>query len=120
MPIGHVLESLSCPTASLCVATTFPSTVVVSTDPAGGTAAWHGTAYLGYLAASALGVTCASPALCIASGADWHGGIFVTESPASGPWTPAGFAGMGTNALLAADCPSATRCFATDDAGRVL
>ena len=119
IPIGHVLESLSCPTASLCVATTFPSTVVVSTDPAGGTAAWHGT-YLGDLAASALGVTCASPALCIASGGDWHGGVFVTESPASGPWTFAGFEGMGTNALLAADCPSATRCFATDDAGRVL
>jgi len=105
-----------CPASSLCFATEYEGDLLTSTDA--GAATWTPKAVPDDFGTP---LACAGTALCIATRADWRGALYVSESPASGPWTPAaGFDGMGTNALLATDCPSATRCFATDDAGRVL
>jgi hypothetical protein len=87
------LNSVSCASESLCVAVGYEGSVYVSTDPTGGAGAWsvgdvneaggHGATHL-------IGVSCPSPALCVAvSGGSNNsngGRVLTSTNPTAGQW----------------------------------
>ena len=95
------LESVSCPSVSFCLAVSGgrrqndnPRTsgkVLLSTNPAGGSAAWQETQLDPSL--ELRGVSCASPALCVAVGTD--GRMVASTNPGGGPsaWRDVGTPG---------------------------
>jgi hypothetical protein len=105
------LSALSCPIASLCVATDNLGNILTSTDPTGGTSTWTKTSVAPYLGA----VLCPSVSLCIASDAD--GNILTSTDPTGGAntWTSAAVDIPGC-APQSRPCESA-RLYARDDRG---
>jgi hypothetical protein len=103
------LAAVWCPTTTLCVAvdSASPGNVLTTTNPTGGVAAWRTIQKVGAVLNS---VTCASSALCVASGTN----TYVSTSPASaagGTWRATGVqTGGGTFSGIA--CPSVSLCTA--------
>jgi hypothetical protein len=99
------LYGVSCPTESLCVAVSGrrvnTGKIFTSTDPTGGAAAWQETDLGGEFDFRA--VSCASPTLCVAAGA--NGELVASTDPAGGPgaWSTVGAPG-GPGILQSIDC----------------
>jgi hypothetical protein len=110
------LHSVSCPSASLCVAVDDAGNAVTSTDPTGGASAWtvrnvDGSNMLG-------DVSCPSASLCVA--VDGAGDVLTSTSPTGGAsaWTVTNV--DGGNPVAGVSCPSTSLCVAVDEAGNVL
>ena len=86
---NEIVDAVSCPSVSLCVATTNVGDVFTSTNPTGGASTWKKTtvdrgAYLDP-------VSCPSVALCVAGDSNAAGEILTTTNPTGGAsaWTKA-------------------------------
>jgi hypothetical protein len=81
---GTSINSVSCPSVTLCVAGDADGNVLTSSDPAGGGTAWHATPVAPGHSVSA--IDCPAAGFCVALTA---GGIYVSASPAAGSkaWT---------------------------------
>jgi hypothetical protein len=119
-PGPGLVGSVSCPSVSLCVATTNTGAVFTSTHPTGGASAWTSATvdrgqYLG-------AVSCPSVSLCLAIDGS---SILTTTNPTGGAsaWTKANI-DPGTPkihvGLDAVTCPSVSLCVAGDSAGNIL
>jgi len=92
-----LLNAVSCPIASFCIAVGALGMAYTSTDPTGGTTAWTGTETDTFavqicggcvnLANSLVGVSCPTPALCVAI--DPIGDVLTSTDPGASPanWT---------------------------------
>ena len=110
------LSAVSCPSARLCVATDYYGNVLWSTDPAGGTGAWH----LDHVDSAALeSISCPSEQLCLAG--DSRGQILVSTNPIGGPgsWTVSASFEEPEHELQdhisAISCPDSEHCYAVDE-----
>jgi hypothetical protein len=113
------LYGMSCPSASLCVATDAAGNVVTSTDPTGGSGAWT-VAHVEYLSGVYISaVSCPSVSLCVAT--DAAGNVITSTDPTGGPgaWTVT-HVDSGPYNISAVSCPSVSLCVATDGAGNVI
>lgn len=121
---NEIVDAVSCPSVSLCVATTNVGDVFTSTNPAGGANTWKKTtvdkgAYLDQ-------VSCPSVSLCVASDSKVAGNsnvaskILTTTNPTGGAsaWTKATI-DQG-NTLNAVSCASVSLCVAGDSNGNIL
>ncbi|MEO6859335.1 MAG: hypothetical protein ABI323_12260 [Solirubrobacteraceae bacterium] len=126
-----LLRGVSCPSAGLCVAVDGAGNALVSTDPAGGAAAWtithadtnrtHGCGGAGLACQPPLvGVSCPTIALCAA--VDFSGNILTTQNPAvPGPWSSAPTAGNQLSSLWGVSCPVVGFCATVNGtAGRAI
>jgi hypothetical protein len=102
----HQVDSLSCPSASLCVAVDDDGQVLTSTDPAGGASAWDVADIDGTDAIAS--VSCPSLSLCVAVDAAGH--VLTSTEPAGGAseWKTAEPA--GPTQLNSVSCPSTALC----------
>jgi hypothetical protein len=123
-PPDRTLDTISCPSVSLCVAGDWDGDVVTSSNPTGGTAAWSVTHVDSNLAAGLTGkdpqtaivsVACPSVSLCLAS--DEVGEVLTAQSPAGGAsaWrssraTPRIPAAPEPDSLLSLTCPAVSLC----------
>lgn len=108
------LRSISCPSASLCVAGDQAGNVLTSTDPGGAAGAWIADA-LGH--GGIVSVTCPTTSFCLAT---TSGGVLTTTDPLGGPgaWT---FAPVDPGHFLgAASCASASLCAIYDYEGNIV
>lgn len=110
------LTSVSCPSASLCVAGETGGNVVTSTNPTGGAGAWT-VADASESGATIKGVSCPSASLCVA--VDSGGNVVTSTNPTggAGAWSVAHVGGPGTGisaGLISVSCPSASLCVAVD------
>jgi hypothetical protein len=122
-----IVNAVSCPSVSLCVATTNTGVVLSSTNPTGGASAWTKTTI--DQGASLIAVSCPSVSLCVASNTNYangsNGNILTTTDPTGGAsaWTKATIdAGAPYNpvSLDALSCPSVALCVAGDSNGNIL
>jgi hypothetical protein len=122
-----IVNAVSCPSVSLCVATTNTGDVLSSTNPTGGASAWTKTTIDqgAFLAA----VACPSVSLCVASDTNYangsDGNILTTTHPTGGAsaWTKATIdpgAPYHPMTLDALSCPSVALCVAGDSNGDIL
>jgi hypothetical protein len=116
-PFGNppILESVSCPSASLCVAVDHDGNVVTSTDPTGGAGTWTA---VNIEATFLTHVTCPSTSLCVAT--DWVGNIWTSTDPTGGAsaWTSAVVADSEhPEDLTGISCPTTSLCVAIDGNG---
>ena len=106
-PAESQIASISCPSASLCVAADNAGDLLVSADPTGGRAAWTRVP-LGV----ARSVSCPTVSYCVAVGGG--GQVFTSTDPSGGPaaWqmTPANLGPLAT--VTALSCASPTLCVA--------
>jgi hypothetical protein len=114
------INSLSCPTASLCAAIADNNAASLtyylsSTDPAGGASAWTLDSQLTFTMQS---VSCPATTLCVAVGGSTA--ATSTTPTAGSSFTPATIDTAPGASLLAVSCPSSTLCVAVDDKGNVL
>jgi hypothetical protein len=117
------LDSISCPSASLCVAVDSAGHLFTSTDPTGGASAWTKTSVPGLIA-----VTCPSVSLCVGvtQAIPALGGtvsvIYTSTDPTGGAsaWN-AGYTANGVNSAFSnVACASVSLCVATSDSGDVV
>jgi hypothetical protein len=115
------LASVSCASASLCVADLDPGNdfdaLASSTNPTGGSGAWTSTTpfLLGdHSRTPILGVSCATQSFCAA--VDGAGDVIVSADPGSSGsgWTTTP---VVTDALRGISCPDTSLCVAVDDSG---
>jgi hypothetical protein len=120
------LEGVSCPSASLCVAVSGgrnprglanSGKVFTSTNPAGGAPAWRATQLNG--PPNLRAVSCGSPSLCVAVGAE--GRIVTSTDPTGGAsaWNAVGEPG-GPGALGGISCVAAALCVSGNESGNLL
>jgi hypothetical protein len=113
-----MLDDISCPSASFCLAVDARGNVLASSDPGGDKSAWQSTKVDG---TNALGwVACPSSSFCVAL--DYKGEVVVSTNPTAGAttWSRAqvdSADGGGFNGLA---CPSVSLCIAVDDNWNVL
>lgn len=141
-----VLNGVSCPTESLCVAVGANNTIAVSKAPTGARDKWqevsptydepkqscletgNSVAFCAAPRGSLNGVSCASESLCVAVG--YEGSVYVTTNPTGGAdaWSVGDVneGGTGATHLVGVSCPSAALCVAVSggsnnsNGGRVL
>jgi len=118
-----IVEAVSCPSVSLCVATTNVGDVFTSTNPTGGASTWKKTTVDPGAILSA--VSCPSVSLCVAGDSNVAGKILTTTNPTGGAraWTKTTIEpGMPNQAvgLDALACPSVSLCLAGDNFGNIL
>jgi hypothetical protein len=105
-------QSLSCPTATLCIGDdSYGAMMLSSVRPAAGPGAWRSVVNTtGIGVGSGVNPVCASTALCI--GSDWAGDTFVTTDPSAprATWTEDDVGGW--TAPAGVSCPTATMCVA--------
>jgi WD40-like Beta Propeller Repeat len=118
----EIVEAVSCPSISLCVATTSVGDVFTSTNPTGGASAWTKTTV--DQGAELRAVSCPSVSLCVAGGTNYASGsagnILTSTNPTGGAsaWTQTT---VDQDADVdAVSCPSVSLCVAGDDPGNVL
>jgi hypothetical protein len=119
------LDAVSCPSPGFCAAVDTMGSVITSTDPTGGSAAWAavkirqdidfaGTAIPVPLTA----VSCASAHLCV-SGNDYPREIMTATHPQGGPEAWSDRIGIGhrhsADGLVSVSCPSTGFCAALGD-----
>jgi hypothetical protein len=118
------LQSVSCASVSLCALTTYDGWIFVSTNPAGGTAAWmpvnvNGKGQRG--ATHLTSISCSSPSFCAAvSGGfkDANGGrVLTSTNPTAGQWQTAQIGG-GLD-LRSIACGTPTLCVAAARGGHL-
>jgi hypothetical protein len=114
------LTSVSCPSASLCVADGDPygSPVVYSTDPVGGARTWKVAYTPSSSGPGTSGVLCPSVSLCVLFDAD--GDVITATHPRAGQraWRLAGIDSV--NELSSVSCASATLCVAGGSGNRLI
>lgn len=111
---GAGLSDVSCPSTSFCAAAGKGPQVFTSTDPTGGSSAWHGAVIDPQHSFS--GIACASRSLCAAF--DGGGRVFVSSDPAGGATT---WHETATGQPLSAiACPSTRLCVLATSRGTVL
>lgn len=120
------LEGISCPTVSFCVAVSGgpkendnPRTsgkILSSSNPAGGSSAWHVTQLDPTL--DLRGISCASPSLCVAVGQE--GRIVTSRNPDGGPLAWRGSVLDSLAHLQGIACVSGSLCVAGDAGGNLL
>ena len=105
-PVGFA--AVSCPSASLCVASDQEGNILSSTSPTGGSTAWNSAGALIY-PTSGGGVSCPSISLCAAVGVT---SVATATDPSGGAsaWTTAPIGGYPD--LGAISCPSVSLCVA--------
>jgi hypothetical protein len=81
---SYVADGVTCTSPSFCVISDGAGNVYVSTNPTGGTAAWHESAVDFQTYEGLEAITCATQTLCAAL--DISGDAYTTSNPA-GPWT---------------------------------
>jgi hypothetical protein len=122
-----IVNAVSCPSVSLCVATTNTGDVLSSTNPTGGASAWTKTTV--DQGASLSAVSGPSVSLCVASDTNYangsNGNILTTTHPTAGAsaWTKATIdpgAPYYPVSLDALSCPSVALCVAGDSNGNIL
>jgi hypothetical protein len=111
------LVSISCPSASLCVAGETGGNVVASTNPTGGAGAWA-VAQASTSGEKINGVSCPSTSLCVAVDSGGHVVTSTDPTGGAGAWNTADIVGAGF--LSAVSCPTASLCVAVDSAGNVV
>jgi hypothetical protein len=111
----ETVGSVSCPSASLCVAMGDTGDIFASTDPTGGTSGWTRTTIgQGFVQRD---VACPSASLCVAVD---NNSILSSTDPTGGAsaWTEATVdPGYGLGAV---SCPSVSLCVAGDSNGNIL
>ncbi len=121
------IDSISCPSTSLCVAVDRGGYVVWSTDPAGGPLAWNAADIDG--SSEITSISCPSTALCVA--VDAAGNVIASQDPSGGvsSWAVArvdtsktqnNTDNAGSVLVRGISCPSTTLCVAVDAAGNSL
>jgi hypothetical protein len=103
------IRSVTCASATLCVAINGNGYVVGSTDPSGGASAWNATQAVPGCSSGcpALGgVSCPSTSFCVIGSS---AGILTSTDPASGPWNLAPMPG-GSPTIFGGSCPSTQLC----------
>ena len=129
------IDSIACPSTSLCVASDEDGYELVSQEPAAGPGAWRLAAPAGASAHARpvttegplFGLTCATASLCVGldgrpnlmalfSPVSSH--IYLSEDPLAGAWAP-GVPDPGGR-LEAVSCPTSGLCLAVDSLGRVI
>jgi hypothetical protein len=114
----HELQSVSCPSAAVCVGVDSNGDAVTSTDPTAATPSWAvNRIFDGY---SLYGISCPSTSLCVAVGGP-PGNVSISTDPvdgASATWTNTDVAGNASVALVS--CPSLALCVAVDTGGDIL
>jgi hypothetical protein len=126
-----LLRGISCPSTGLCLAVDAAGNAVVSTDPAGGAAAWV-TTHIDTNASydcTGTGLTCqpplvgiACPSTTICAAVDFSGNLLTTTDPTgTAPWASTPTAPGGLSSLYGISCPSIAFCMTVDGfAGRAL
>lgn len=119
-----LLVSISCPSASFCVASDSLGDVLTSTDPTGGYFAWHSA----HVDSSALSMSCPSVSLCVAG--DDAGNLLTSTNPGggAGAWNSTHVAStaigggicQNEDACQGVSCPTVSLCIAVDGSGDVL
>jgi hypothetical protein len=109
------LASVSCPSASLCVAVDEFGNVATSTDPTGGPSTWStasidGSNDQGFIPWT---VSCPTTSLCVAVDGD---GNAVTSTDGGLNWSDPVVADLG-NHLVGISCPSESLCVAVETGG---
>lgn len=110
------LTGISCPTVRLCVAVDAAGNVITSTRPTGGSRAWSHPAHVdptnapGGGAAGLLGISCASPSMCVAVDGGTPGNVVSSSTPTHGAaaWKLTAVGGV----LNSITCPATTVCIA--------
>lgn len=112
----HILDSISCPSASFCAATDVGGHILTSTNPTGGAGAWKTVPIAGSSALST--ISCASRRLCVAG--DQNGVLWTSTDPTGGPeaWTANRVDAHRT--YLSVACASVSLCVAVDFDGGIL
>jgi hypothetical protein len=111
------LTGVACPSALLCVVVDQFGSVLTSTHPTGGAAAWSPASDID--AGNALaGVSCSSRRLCVA--VDHQGNEVTSTDPTGGvaAWTVGHV--DGSNPLIGVSCASRRLCVAVDNSGNIL
>lgn len=111
------LRGVSCGTPTLCVATAREGRLFVSTDPAGGAAAWREVGTPGG-PGDLEGISCVASALCAAG--NQTGNVITSTDPAAGGATWSETDAGGSVQITGVSCPTADRCVAVDDNGDVM
>ena len=119
----NLLQGVSCPDVSLCVAVDDVGNAISSTTPTAGSEAWqlahadNGIAYECYhynetgpdCQPGFLGVSCPSVSLCV--GVDWSGNVLSTTAPSeAGTWSGASPYLASDEHLWGVSCPSLDFC----------
>jgi hypothetical protein len=120
----EIVAAVSCPSVSLCVATTNKGDVFTSTNPAGGASTWKKTTV--DQGAFVNAVSCPSVSLCVAADSNMAGDsnvaskILTTTNPTgrASAWTKATIDQGHT--LNAVSCASVSLCVAGDSNGKIL
>lgn len=108
--------SVSCASASLCVAVGSGGDAVITTDPAAAKPTWSVPMTIG---GQLNGVSCPSISLCVAVDASGRS-MFSTNPTAASPiWTVPSTIDAG-NDLTAVSCPSTSLCVAVDSVGNAV
>ena len=116
------VESMSCPSSTLCVAGSDGGKIMTSTDPTDGATSTGATWTIQgpEPSESILGMSCPSTSLCV--GVDDGGNTLTSTDPADGPtavWSVD--PGVdGTNVMDGISCPSTSLCVAVDQDGKIL
>lgn len=124
---GAALQSVTCPSAALCVAVNEHGELLTSTNPTGGASAWsapvkldtRGTQPFEAQMIYSVNVACGSTSLCVAY--DTRGTVMTSTNPAGGEsaWGTATQVD-GANALFAVSCSSTSLCVAAAEDGGIV
>lgn len=126
-PAQPLLDAVSCPSSSLCVAVDRFGGIVSSSEPAGGASEWAfaqvGEAYkpnepCTFVPLCLRAVSCPSTNLCVAVGERGHAAISTDPTGGASAWTQTTIDGGHT--LSGISCPSDSFCVAVDSGGNVL
>ena len=129
-PTKALLFGVSCPSASLCVAVGSNSSILSSTNPAGGASAWSAFHPEGYFEAPGQSgvfysgnqikaVSCPSAGLCVAAGPQGH--FLSSTDPAGGisAWKLVD-RGLEATRVNGISCPTPSLCVAVGQGGKVV
>jgi hypothetical protein len=122
VPGNHQLDSVACPSLSLCVIADFDGVMLTTRNPAAGASAYTSTDLSGDVGSSAelftlLSVSCGSITECVAS--DGNGDRLATNDPAGGPSAWGAAHVDRVNQLNSVSCIASGLCVAVDGVGNV-
>ncbi len=117
------LQLVSCPSVGMCIALDNHNRVLVSRDPAGGSA-WSPAGAIAGLSVSPSSLSCPTANVCVAAGSFFGGGsngMYSTGDPAgSSAWTTTQLSAGGNSLSIAAvSCTPTAFCVALASDGRV-
>jgi hypothetical protein len=110
---NEIVNAVSCPSDSLCVATTNKGDVLTSTNPTRGTSAWTKIDQGSFFDT----VSCPVVSLCVAGGG---GNVLTSTDPTGGASAWTNTAIEQGNDVYAISCPSVFLCAAADQSGNIL